>query len=69
MIGDYRKRMKLTQTQLGELVGMDKSRISDYENLRYVMKVDTAKPFADVFNCSIEELYEWVDDESSDTEG
>ena len=69
MIRDYRKRAGYTQVKLGTLVGMDKSRVSDYENLRYVMRVDTALRFAEVFDCAIEDLYEWVETDSSETEG
>jgi len=69
LIRDYRKRFGYTQAKLGILVGMEPNRVSDYENLRYVMKVDTALRFAEVFGCTIEDLYEWIETDASETEG
>ncbi len=45
-----RIKKKMTQTQLGEIVGADKSRISDYENGRRRCSITTAYRLADALN-------------------
>ncbi|MEY8188609.1 helix-turn-helix transcriptional regulator [Peribacillus simplex] len=59
LLQDIRKSRGLTQQQLADRVGMTKSTISDYENLRYIMLVSTAKVIADELNCRIDDLYAW----------
>ncbi|WP_075209119.1 helix-turn-helix domain-containing protein [Cytobacillus solani] len=59
MLRERRLAQGLTQQQLSERSNVDKGLIGDYENKRYIMKVTTAKVFADILHCSIEDLYEW----------
>ncbi|QVY62947.1 helix-turn-helix transcriptional regulator [Cytobacillus gottheilii] len=59
MLRERRLAQGLTQQQLSERTSVDSKQIGDYENNRYIMKVSTAKVFADLLHCSIEDLYEW----------
>jgi putative transcriptional regulator len=61
LLRELRESRGLTQQQLADRVGMSKSTISDYENLRNIMLVSTAKVIADEFNCRIDDLYEWLE--------
>ncbi|AXN39813.1 helix-turn-helix transcriptional regulator [Peribacillus butanolivorans] len=61
LLRELRESRGLTQQQLADRVGMSKSTISDYENLRNIMLVSTAKVIADELNCRIDDLYEWLE--------
>lgn len=60
MLGKLRKDRGLTQTQLGNSIGVSKSTISGWENNRNIMELGYAKAFADFFDVKIEDLYEWI---------
>lgn len=49
----------ITQAQLGELVGMSRSRISDYSRKRHILSLENAKLIANALGCNIDDLYEW----------
>ncbi|WP_182503012.1 helix-turn-helix transcriptional regulator [Peribacillus huizhouensis] len=61
LLRDLRESRGLTQQQLADRVGMSKSTISGYENLRNIMLVTTAKVIADELRCRIDDLYEWLE--------
>ncbi|ASB66868.1 MULTISPECIES: helix-turn-helix domain-containing protein [Bacillati] len=50
----------LTQTQLADRSGYDKSHVSKYALGKQEMTLSTAKTFAAIIGCSIDDLYEWV---------
>lgn len=56
------RERKLTQTRFAEMVGMSKQQINDYVNNRVIMSIETAMRFAIIFDCRIEDLYEWVEE-------
>ncbi|QNG61781.1 helix-turn-helix transcriptional regulator [Bacillus sp. PAMC26568] len=49
----------INQTQLAELVGISKGRVSEYVRLQYFPGVVIARNMAYHLNCAIEELYDW----------
>ncbi|MCO0597428.1 helix-turn-helix transcriptional regulator [Peribacillus butanolivorans] len=61
MLRELRESRGLTQQQLADRIGCSKSTISDYENLRNIMLVSTAKVIADELNCRIDDLYAWLE--------
>jgi len=54
---------KIRQSRLAEMVGMSKQQVSNYVNERAVMSLETARRFAKALDVSIEDLYEWVEDD------
>lgn len=52
---------KLRQNRFAEMVGMSKQQVNDYVNNRVIMSIETARRFAKVLDCQIDDLYEWVD--------
>jgi DNA-binding XRE family transcriptional regulator len=53
-----RQLLGLTQSDLSVAVGITQSSLSDLERQRYGgTTVDTARKFADLFGCSIEDLF------------
>ena len=50
----YRENKNLTQTQLGELVGVSNRYICDLEKSRREISKDLAKKFAEIFETSVE---------------
>ncbi|WP_406817986.1 helix-turn-helix transcriptional regulator [Metabacillus indicus] len=59
----------ISQSQLAELVGISKGRVSEYVSLQYLPGVLVAKNIAHYLNCSIEDLYDWELVSSSKREG
>lgn len=57
LLRDRRLSAGLTQEQLAEIIGVQKSRISEYENGKRNMSVITAKKIAVACGCGIEDLY------------
>jgi transcriptional regulator with XRE-family HTH domain len=49
----------MTQTQLGDKVGMSRQQISDYATDYRKMSLKNAKLIADAVGCHIDDLYEW----------
>lgn len=52
----YRAEANLTQEQVGELVGMDKSSIGKYEQGIAGMDYETAWDLADLYGVSLDEI-------------
>ena len=50
----YRKLMKMTQSELGEKLGVSKQVISDMEHDRRAISKETAKKLSKIFNVSVE---------------
>jgi DNA-binding XRE family transcriptional regulator len=55
-----RRERRMTQTQLGQVVGLDKSMISMIESGQRLPSLDNARALAQVFGVSIEELFDRV---------
>jgi transcriptional regulator with XRE-family HTH domain len=60
LIPDLCHAKGITQTQLGDLVGMSRSQISDYCTKRFFPSLENAKLIADALGCHIDDLYEWI---------
>jgi len=71
LLADRRKQKGLTQDQLGLKIGKTKSQVSDWENGRFIMELESAKAIAIILDCVIDDLYEWgyVDLDDQDTNG
>lgn len=56
---DRRKAQGISQRQLELLSDIPRSRISEYENDKVVMSVETTVKFAILLHCTLDELYEY----------
>ena len=50
----YRRLMKMTQSELGEKLGVSKQVVSDMEHERRSISKETAKELSKIFNVSVE---------------
>ena len=55
-IREYRIKNELTTTELGELVGLSQSSISNFELGKRSPRIENLEKIADVFGCSINDL-------------
>ncbi|MED3649993.1 helix-turn-helix transcriptional regulator [Heyndrickxia sporothermodurans] len=55
---DRRKAQGLSIRQLEAISGISRGRISDYENGKTDMSVETAARFTVVLNCTLDDLFE-----------
>ncbi len=60
----YREKAGLKQSELAELVGARRETIVHLENGRYNPSLKLAMDIAKVFHVTVEDIYEFVDDES-----
>ena len=58
-IKELRKRQKITQEQLGELVGIDSKQIGNIETGTYFTTISTLEKIAKILNVEIYELFEF----------
>ncbi len=59
-IKEFRKRNMLNQTELANLIGFGQRAVSKWENDETEPDIDTLKKLATMFNCSIDELLDYV---------
>ncbi|MBU2883592.1 helix-turn-helix transcriptional regulator [Psychrosphaera sp. B3R10] len=50
---------EMTQTELGEAVGVTRQTVAAIEQRRYAPSLETAFRIARVFNVGIEQVFEW----------
>ena len=62
-IKEYRERAGYKQSELAEIVGARRETIVHLENGRYNPSLKLAMDIAKVFNVSVEDLFEFVDEE------
>ncbi len=62
-IHEYRKKLGLQQAELAELVGVRRETIGNLENGKYNPSLKLAMDIAKVFGCSVEEVFEFEEDE------
>ena len=60
---EYRERDDLKQAELAELVGVRRETIVNLEKGKYNPSLKRAMDIAKVFHVSVEELFEFVDNE------
>ena len=65
-IHEFRKAMKLQQAELAELVGVRRETIGKLENGMYNPSLKLAMDIARVFGKSVEEVFEFVEDEDDE---
>lgn len=61
-IKEYREKAGLKQSELADLVGARRETILHLENGRYNPSLKLAMDIAKVFHVSVEELFEFTDD-------
>ncbi|MDQ0154969.1 helix-turn-helix domain-containing protein [Robertmurraya andreesenii] len=59
LLRDRRLAADLTQEELARIIGISKSRVSEYENMERIMSFTTLIKFAYVLNCGMDELYKY----------
>ena len=62
-IKEYRERAGYRQSELAEMVGARRETIVHLENGRYNPSLKLAMDIAKIFNVTVEELFEFVDNE------
>lgn len=62
-IKEYREKALIKQNELAKLVGVRRETIVHLENGRYNPSLKLAMDIAKVFNASVENLFEFVDEE------
>lgn len=62
-IKEYREKTLIKQNELAKLVGVRRETIVHLENGRYNPSLKLAMDIAKVFNTSVENLFEFVDEE------
>ncbi|MCY7682071.1 helix-turn-helix domain-containing protein [Bacillus velezensis] len=51
------------------MVGVSKTQMSDYVNLRNLPSIERAYNIATMLGCAPEDLYDWIEVSDSNTEG
>ncbi len=62
-IHELRKAMKLQQAELAELVGVRRETVGKLENGMYNPSLKLAMDIAKVFGKTVEEVFEFIDDD------
>ena len=60
---EYRAKIKVNQTEMGNLVGVSRQTISQLERGDYSPSVTLALKIAKVLNVSVEEIFSYEEDE------
>ncbi|ASS66251.1 helix-turn-helix transcriptional regulator [Paenibacillus sp. RUD330] len=59
LLRQFREDKGITQQELADLAGISRSQLSAYERRKYTMNIEDARSFAEIFNCHIDDLYDW----------
>lgn len=54
------KEVGMTQKQLAERLNLSPQKINDYASGERRMSLGTAKTVADILDCHIDDLYDWI---------
>lgn len=57
-IREYRRKNNITTTELGKLIGLSQSSISNFELGKSIPRIESLEKMADVFGCSVNDLIE-----------
>ncbi|MFV0364036.1 MAG: helix-turn-helix transcriptional regulator [Suipraeoptans sp.] len=63
---EYRVRIGVNQADLGKMVGVSRQTISLIERGDYSPSVSLALKLAKEFNCPVEEIFEYINDEGEE---
>ena len=63
---EYRAKIKVNQTEMGNLVGVSRQTISQIERGDYSPSVALALKIAKVLNVSVEEIFSYEEDEENE---
>lgn len=69
LLPEIRAAKGWTQQELGDLVGMSRHEISDYEHLRKIMSYETAYNISEVTGTPMKELYKMIPGTSRNRRG
>ena len=61
---EYRTKINVNQTQMGNLVGVSRQTISQIERWDYSPSVNLALKIAKTFNASMENIFSYEEDEA-----
>lgn len=56
-IREYRKALNLTQTKLGEIIGINQRQVTLIENGHSIPKLPTMVKMANLFRCSVKDFF------------
>lgn len=62
-IHEYRKERNMQQAELAELVGVRRETIGNLENGKYNPSLKLAMDIAKVFECKVEDIFTFIDEE------
>ncbi|MCI9976037.1 helix-turn-helix transcriptional regulator [Clostridioides difficile] len=62
-IKEYREKLLMTQNELAKLVGVRRETIVHLENGKYNPSLKLAMDIAKVFNTTVENLFEFIEEE------
>ena len=62
-IYEYRKKNNMQQSELADLVGVRRETIGNLENGKYNPSLKLAMDIAKVFECSVEDIFTFIDEE------
>ena len=63
---EYRAKIKVNQTEMGNLVGVSRQTISQIERGDYSPSVTLALKIAKVLNVSVEDIFSYEEDEGNE---
>lgn len=66
-IKKYRKSHKLTQTQLGKIIGINQRQIALIETGKSFPQLSTMTKLSEVFNCSVSDFFEQASANNKET--
>lgn len=61
LLRDMLKEAKMEQTDLANRLNVTPPQINKYVNDKQGMSLQVAKNIAAIFNCHIDDLYEWIE--------
>ena len=64
---EYRAKINVNQQEMGKLVGVSRQTISQIERGDYSPSVTLAIKIAKVFNARVEDIFDYVEDESDES--
>lgn len=59
-IKEYRAKFDMTQDDLAKIIGVRRETIGNLENGRYNPSLKIAMDIAEVFGCTVEDIFEFV---------
>ena len=64
---EFRAKIDVNQQEMGRLVGVSRQTISQIERWDYSPSVTLALKIAKIFNAKVEDIFDYVEDESDES--